>query len=88
LTEWQEALANEENYWFVVALQRTGSWHFHEYTPNEFMEFSYIPPFKIFFQVGVDGEKATRAKRGLKRVQLTRERASAMNDLYQRFRAG
>ncbi|MDO8546906.1 MAG: DUF3883 domain-containing protein [Nitrospirales bacterium] len=87
LTEWEAALAHEERYCFVVATKRDGAWTFHEYTPSEFMEFSYIPPFKIFFNVAVGQEKAINARRGTKRVQLTRERVMQMLELYNRFRS-
>src|SRR5262249_14151521 len=49
LTEWEAALHHEERYWFVVAVNRDDEWVFHEYTPSEFMAFSSIPPFKVFF---------------------------------------
>ena len=60
LTEWEAALAHEERYRFVVAAKRDGLWVFHEYTPSEFMEFSYIPPFKIFFNVWKISEPARK----------------------------
>jgi Holliday junction resolvase len=87
LTEWEAALAYEDRYRFVVATKRDGFWTFHEYTPAEFMEFSSIPPFKIFFHVAVGQEKATQARRGSKRVQLTRERVVQMVELFKRFRS-
>jgi hypothetical protein len=87
LTEWEAALTHEERYRFVVATKRDGLWKFHEYTPAEFMEFSYIPPFKIFFNVTVGREKATQARRGNKRVQLTRERVTQMVELFKSFRS-
>lgn len=87
LTEWEAALAHEERYRFVVATKRNGLWTFHEYTPAEFMEFSYVPPFKIFFNVAVGQEKATQARRGNRRVQLTRQRVLQMVELFKRFRS-
>jgi hypothetical protein len=86
LTEWDAALTYTDRYQFVVATKRDGLWVFHEYAPVEFMEFSYIPPFKIFFNVAVGGEKAVAARRGTKRVQLTRERVVAMAALYKTFK--
>jgi uncharacterized protein DUF3883 len=87
LTEWEAALAHEERYRFVVATKRDGFWTFHEYTPAEFMEFSSIPPFKVFFHIAVGQEKAAQARRGNKRVQLTRERLVQMVELFTRFRS-
>lgn len=87
LTEWEAAFQNEESFWFVVAMERDGSWIFHEYTPNEFLEFSYIPPFKIFFNIPVGSEKASLASHGDARVGLTRERLDQLSKLYDRFRS-
>jgi len=47
----------EERFTFVVAFLRDDGWAFHEYTPDEFMQMSYIPPFKIFFNVPVGGDR-------------------------------
>ena len=53
LTEWRQALETPDNYFFVIA------WHdgdhknfdFREYTPKQFIKFSTIPPFKIYFDI-------------------------------------
>jgi Holliday junction resolvase len=87
LTEWEAALRNEDRYRFVVALKRDGFWTFHEYTPEEFMAFSSVPPFKVYFNIAVGQGKATRASRKVKRVQLTRERIMEMVELFTRFRS-
>lgn len=86
LTEWEAALRFEDRFRFVTAALRNGTWIFHEYTPSEFMEFSYIPPFKVFFNVDVGEAKSTAAKRGTKRVQLTRGRIAQMIALFSDFR--
>ena len=86
LTEWEAALAHEDRYRFVVAMKRDGFWTFHEYTPAEFMEFSYVPPFKIYFNVAVGQEKAVQARRQTKSITLTRERVMKMVELFRRFR--
>jgi len=87
MTEWEAAMAHEDRYRFVVATRRETIWTFHEYTPAEFMEFSYIPPFKIFFNVAIGKEKSTQARRGDKRVQLTRGRIELMAELFKRLRS-
>jgi hypothetical protein len=86
-TEWKAAMDHEERFWFVVAMKHDGVWVFHEYTPTEFMEFSYIPPFKISFNVAISTEKAEQGRRGTKRVQLTRDRIQQMVGLYSQFRS-
>jgi len=87
LTEWEAAMKYESRYSFVVAMNRNGEWGFHEYTPAEFMAFSSIPPFKIYFNVPVDAGKSTEASPGKTRVQLTRERIVKMTELFQQFRS-
>jgi hypothetical protein len=46
-------LAHEDHDGFVVTTKRDEFWIFHEYMPAEFLEFIYIPSFKIFFNVTV-----------------------------------
>jgi hypothetical protein len=88
LTEWEAALQYEERFRFVVAFLRDEEWVFHEYAPAEFMQMSYIPPFKIYFNVGVAADKVVRSREGSSAVSLTKKRLSAMSELFQRFRGG
>jgi hypothetical protein len=88
LTEWDAALQFEERFTFVIALERDGSWVFHEYSPAEFMQMSYVPPFKIFFNVGVNADKTVRSREGSGSVGLTRRRLELMSELFNKFREG
>jgi hypothetical protein len=88
LTEWEAALEFEQRFWFVVAFVRDARWLFHEYTPAEFMQMSYIPPFKIFFNVAVAADKLVRSREGSSAVSLTKQRLAAMSEIFQRFRSG
>jgi hypothetical protein len=88
LTEWEAALHFEQRYCFVVAFLRDEDWVFHEYTPAEFMQMSYVPPFKIYFNVGVAADKVVRSREGSSAVSLSKERLSAMSELFRRFRGG
>ena len=88
LTEWEAALQNESRFTFVVAFVRDGSWAFHEYTPDEFMQMSYIPPFKVFFNVAVGGDRVVMSRNGSGAVSLTRRRLTMMSELFSRFRGG
>lgn len=94
LTEWEAALAHETNFWFVIATSNNGEWTFREYTPSEFMSFSYIPPFKVFFSIpviaGTPPKSQLVGKRAgfvSARVPMTRERMSAMVEIYRKFRS-
>jgi hypothetical protein len=94
LTEWEAAVDEDkqDSFYFVVASRQGNDWKFVKYTPKEFMSFSYIPPFKIFFLVPVDGEKdgptATEPQsiRRVRRVQLTTNRLNQMIKLYKEFK--
>lgn len=88
LTEWDAALAREEHYRFVIAIKKNDDWTFREYTPQEFMQFSYIPPFKVFFSVPVGDHRIPILKVPSKRVQMTRDRMSVMVAIYKKFRSG
>ena len=55
ITEWEAALSDPARFRFVVARQVEGVWHFREYSPEEFIQFSDIPPFKIFFRIPAGG---------------------------------
>jgi hypothetical protein len=93
LTEWEAALAHESNFRFVIATTDNEKWIFRQYTPEEFMSFSYIPPFKIFFSIPV-GDASSKPQRVSKRadfvsvrVPISRDRMSAMAEIYKRFRS-
>ena len=73
LTEWEAAIRNEDRYRFVVAIRRDDVWMFREYTPEQFMEFSSLPPFKIFFHLPLDEiQRVGGPKRRSARVQVKR----------------
>jgi len=87
LTEWEMALTCEEHYRFVIAMNSNSNWTFREYTPLEFMRYSYIPPFKVFFNIPVDENRRPLSKSPSRRVQMTRDRMSAMVAIYKKFRS-
>jgi hypothetical protein len=86
LTEWEAAIAHEGRFWFVVAFQRDGKWVFHEYSPDEFMGFSSIPPFKVCFQIPVGAGKAGARARAGRSIRMTRARLVAMSQLFASLR--
>ena len=52
LTEWAQALKDPAHFRFVVAIQEEDEIvEFKEYTPEEFMMFSSVPPFKVYFNI-------------------------------------
>lgn len=88
ITEWQAAMKNKERFRFVVAARSNGQWTFREYTPEEFMKLSYIPPFKVYFIVPISASKEATLPRMISRVPLTPERIEQMSELYEQFRTG
>lgn len=88
LTEWKAAMANDGTYFFVVASRNGTAWRFQEYSPSEFMQFSCIPPFKVYFQVPVSARTPIAPRPGLRRIKLTRSRIDSVVALFKRFRSG
>ena len=88
LTEWEQAFKTPDRYIFVVAKKQSeGVFDFIKYTPEEFMEFSTIPPFKIFFNIDFNNTHKKRnslSKR--KALSLTKERFKQLNALYKAMR--
>lgn len=65
-TEWAKAIDTPENYRFVIIQSNEDKLRFKIYTPEEFMEFSTIPPFKVYFNVELDSNSTnwTELKEG------------------------
>lgn len=84
LTEWKQAMTDPEHFRFVVAKtdEEETEFEFLEYTPAEFMEFSTIPPFKVYFNINFDGSKRNPKKA----IGLTRENFKVMNECFERIK--
>ena len=82
LTEWVQAVKDPEHFRFVVAISKDGdrTFDFIEYTPEEFMEFSTVPPFKFYFNIDFSGKK--KAKRGGNALNVTKELVERLRDVY------
>ncbi|MGM9739204.1 MAG: protein NO VEIN domain-containing protein [Candidatus Cryptobacteroides sp.] len=82
LTEWVQAVTDPEHFRFVVAIttDRDQTFDFIEYTPADFMAFSTVPPFKIFFNIDFRGEK--KVKLGGKALMVSRELVEKLRDVY------
>jgi Holliday junction resolvase len=55
LTEWHQAIKTPNNYKFVIAITDSleENFEFKVYSPDDFMEHSTIPPFKINFNISL-----------------------------------
>ena len=82
-TEWGQALKDPEHFRFVVAIadETDENFEFKEYTPAEFMEFSTIPPFKVYFNIDFTG-KPKKSTRERKSIPLTKENFQHMDECY------
>ena len=86
LTEWKQAVADPEHFRFVVAMtdDAESSFEFIEYTPSEFMEFSTIPPFKVFFNIDLNDQSKRRS--GNKAARLTQKNLELMSRCYEEIK--
>ncbi|MDD5202546.1 MAG: DUF3883 domain-containing protein [Sulfurimonas sp.] len=86
LTEWKSAIENQDTYHFVIAIIKNDSWIFTKYTCDEFMQFSNIPPFKVFFNIPDTTVKSLPANKKTKSVVLTKNRLKKMIDVFEHLR--
>jgi len=68
LTEWECAINNLENFFFVICRIEKNKWLFDKFSPKEFIGYSTIPPFKIFFDVDLKNfdKKKTKETKSVK----------------------
>jgi hypothetical protein len=86
LTEWIQAAKDPRHFRFVVASENDGLWLFQEYDPETFIGHSYIPPFKIYFNVMMKPEQIIKSRRQSTSVPMTLERLRQMEELYRAFK--
>jgi hypothetical protein len=87
LTEWIPASRNPARFRFVVAYESADKWLFDEYTVEQFMTYSYVPPFKIYFNVPVPKQPNVPSPNDSKRTQLTEARLKVLGEFFDAFRA-
>lgn len=84
LTEWKQAVTDPDHFRFVVAKtnEEESEFEFLEYTPEEFMKFSTIPPFKVYFNINFDGT----VRKTKKATALTNENLAIMSECFDKIR--
>jgi len=89
LTEWRQAMADPDHFRFVVAKtdEAESEFEFLEYTPAEFMEFSTIPPFKIFFNIDFGGKRRKPSQsESRKAIRLNEENLEVISECFDAIR--
>ena len=94
-TQWSRLKSSIVNgYNSLAALQRKiaiekedDKFEFRKFTPLEFMKYSTIPPFKVYFNLPLNGEKKT-TKRSSKKpaIALSEDNFNKMNDLFKEMK--
>ncbi len=86
LTEWVQAFKTPNNFKFVIAKTDATeeAFSFEEFTPIDFMEHSTIPPFKIFFNINLNGKTKKRKRRTA--IQLTNDTMTLLTELHNKMR--
>ena len=84
LTEWKQAVTDPDHFRFVVAKtnEEESEFEFLEYTPEEFMKFSTIPPFKVYFNINFDGT----VRKTKKATVLTNENLAVMSECFDKIK--
>lgn len=87
LTEWEQAFKTPERYRFVVAIRHTdGTFDFREFTPAEFMQYSTIPPFKVYFNINLDGKQQRKRRQHQSAISLTEQNFKLMLQLFNQMK--
>ena len=87
LTEWEQAFKTPDRYRFVIAIKdENGTFSFREFTPAEFMKYSTIPPFKVYFNLSLTSEMKRKHRKKNGAVQFSEENFNDMLALYKKFK--
>lgn len=83
-TEWKQAFEDPDHFRFVIAMESDNDeFTFKEIKPSDFMEFSTIPPFKVYFNLDLSG-KGLKKRRSSKStaLKLTKDTFESLDKLY------
>ena len=87
LTEWEQAVKTPDHYRFVVvkANEDDSEFEFLEFTPEEFMQYSTVPPFKLFFNIDFNDLKKVISENG-KSIKVTKKNIAKMLRLFEEMK--
>lgn len=93
-TEWEQAFITPETYRFIIAIETSGEedeFDFIELTPSQLMEYSTIPPCKVYFNINLQNIKNTDCKKGRNRkskaIKLTEKSFRVIQDAFKSLRS-
>lgn len=86
LTEWVQALKDPGHFRFVVAIEDGDDFSFIEYSPAEFMEFSTIPPFKVYFNIDFTGTTRNKLGKG-GAIRMSPEKIQLLNEVFTKMKS-
>lgn len=87
LTEWEQAFKTPDRYRFVIAIKgENDTFTFREFTPAEFMQYSTIPPFKVYFNLNLQGATSRKRRKYNGAVSFSEDRFKNMLELYKKFK--
>ena len=87
LTEWEQAFKTPDRYRFVIAIKgENDTFTFREFTPAEFMQYSTIPPFKVYFNLNLLGDTRRKRRKNNGAVSFSEDRFKNMLELYKKFK--
>ena len=80
-TEWEQAFKTPETFRFVIVKISEDESRFEslEFTPDEFMKYSSIPPIKVFFNINF------KNMAGKKKTNMSKKSFELLNDAYNKL---
>ena len=82
MTEWEQAFKTPDYFRFVIAIADDAHEHgfrFIEMTPAEMMQHSTIPPFKVYFNIDIEG-KGVKSRKKIGKKNNPRRRALRLTE--------
>lgn len=87
-TEWEQAFKDPEHYRFVIAQtnENEDQFKFIEITPEELMEASTIPPFKVYFNIDMQTGKPQKSEHRDSTLVLNKDMFDSIHKAYEEQR--
>jgi len=86
LTEWEKAFEVPERFRFVVAKEENNGENSYKcFTPEEFMDFSVVPPFKIYFNIKCKDKNYVKTNRRKETILFNEKCFDSMLQLYKKM---